>query len=231
MGSLEVLLVEDDETLREVLSLHLAAEGYRITTAASGREALTRCESATPDLVLLDVMLPELSGLAVCAELRRRYGGRLGVVMLTALGGEPDVVCGFDVGADDYVVKPVRPRELVARLRSLARRLGASLREVAPLTFGRLTVQTESREVSVDAAPVRLTATEWELFSCLVAEPRRVLSRAQLLEKVFDTTHRGYARNVDCHITRLRRKLEAGGLQDVVIETVHGAGYRFVPPC
>ncbi len=226
----DVLVVEDDPTLGDVLDMHLAAEGYRVRRAEDGEAALARCAEARPDVVLLDVMLPKLSGLDVCTELRARYGPQPGIVMLTALGSEADVVCGLDAGADDYVVKPIRPRELLARVRSLARRLGADV-GTAQLTYGPLVIDMAARAVSVSSRPVKLTTTELEIFADLAREPLRVCSRADLLQRVFDTNHAGYARNVDCHVTRLRRKLEAAGLTPAPIETVHGAGYRFVPPC
>jgi len=151
--------------------------------------------------------------------------------MLTALGSEADVVCGLDAGADDYVVKPIRPRELVARVRSLTRRMGVVSAAAQLIVFGTLRIDPQARNVLVKDTVVRLTATEWELLHCLAVESPRVLSRNDLLQRVFDTTHAGYARNVDCHVTRVRRKLEAAGLEHAPIETVHGAGYRFVPPC
>ncbi len=227
---MDIVLVEDDRTLAEVIAMQLTAEGYTVRSVDDGEAGLAACAASLPDLVLLDVMLPKKGGLEVCAELRRLYGPSPGVVMLTALGAEADVVCGLEAGADDYVVKPIRPRELVARVRSLSRRLGAP----APsrvLTFGAMTLDPASRRLTVAGEPVRLTATEWDLLQCLVTSAPNVLSRSDLLQRVFDTQHAGYARNVDCHVTRLRRKLEVAGLSPTPIETVHGAGYRFAPPC
>jgi DNA-binding response OmpR family regulator len=229
--ALDIVLVEDDATLAEVLAMHLGAEGFRVRMAQDGERALAECKEARPDLVLLDVMLPKKNGIEVCVELRKTYGALPGVVMLTALGGEGDVVCGLDAGADDYVVKPVRPRELLARVRSLARRIGAGVPAPDDLVFGPLRVDAKARTVEIAGRPVRLTATEWELLHCLASEPLRVRSRAELLLRVFDTSHAGYARNVDCHVTRLRRKLADSGLTPLPVETVHGVGYRFVPPC
>ncbi|NOU31472.1 MAG: response regulator transcription factor [Polyangiaceae bacterium] len=227
---MDIVLVEDDTTLSDVIAMHLRAEGFRVRAAADGEAALDACAAQRPDVVLLDVMLPKKTGLEVCAELRRLYGASPGVVMLTALGSEADVVCGLDAGADDYVVKPIRPRELLARVRSLGRRIGA-VGTTHDLAFGPLRVSPSARQVKVHEATVRLTATEWDLLFGLVSEPLRVFSRAELLSRVFDTTHAGYARNVDCHVTRVRRKLEGAGLAPAPIETVHGQGYRFVPPC
>jgi DNA-binding response OmpR family regulator len=228
---MDIVLVEDDRTLAEVIAMQLVAEGFSVRTAEDGEAGLARCAESLPDLVLLDVMLPKQSGLEVCVELRRRYGPLPGVVMLTALGSETDVVCGLEAGADDYVVKPIRPRELLARVRSLARRLGAAPTPSRVLVFGAMRIDSASRVLTIGGELVRLTATEWELLQCLVNATPNVLSRADLLRKVFDTSHAGYARNVDCHVTRLRRKLEGAGLSPAPIETVHGTGYRFVPPC
>ena len=229
--TMDIVLVEDDPVLAEVLAMHLADGGFTVRTAADGEAALARCAEARPDLVLLDVMLPKKSGIEVCVALRRAYGALPGVVMLTALGSEADVVCGLDAGADDYVVKPVRPRELLARVRSLGRRLSAVPSAARELVHGALRIDVEARTARVGEGALRLTATEWELLHCLAAQPQRVLTRAELLQRVFDTSHAGYARNVDCHVTRLRRKLEGAGLSPSPVETVHGAGYRFVPPC
>jgi DNA-binding response OmpR family regulator len=228
---MDIVLVEDDATLADVISMHLRADGFTVRTAGDGEAALRECAETRPDMVLLDVMLPKKTGLEVCAELRRTYGSLPGVVMLTALGSEADVVCGLDAGADDYVVKPIRPKELLARVRSLARRIGVSKSTAQARVFGALRIEPASRQVLVNGTVVRLTATEWDLFLGISAEPGRVYSRAELLSQVFDTSHAGYARNVDCHVTRLRRKLEAAGLRPAPIETVHGTGYRFVPPC
>ncbi len=229
--TLDIVLVEDDVGLAEVMTMHLVDSGFTVRTAADGEAALERCAEARPDLVLLDVMLPKKSGIEVCVELRRTYGPLPGVVMLTALGSEADVVCGLDAGADDYVVKPVRPRELLARVRSLARRLSATPSASVELVYGPLRINVERRTVHVHETLLRLTATEFEVFHCLATDPQRVFARAELLQRVFDTSHTGYARNVDCHITRLRRKLEGAGLSPSPLETMHGVGYRFVPPC
>ena len=227
---MDIVLAEDDATLADVLAMHLRAEGFDVRAASDGAAALALCEDALPDLVLLDVMLPKRTGLEVCSELRRAHGARPGVVMLTALGSEADVVCGLDAGADDYVVKPIRPKELLARIRSLLRRLTGP-NDAQAVVFGPLRLDRPARQAYVGDKALRLTATEWEILACLALEPKRVWPRAELLARVFDTTHAGYARNVDCHVARLRRKLEDAGLSEKPIETVHGVGYRFVPPC
>lgn len=230
---LAVLLVEDDVALRDVLTLHLAAQpGWSVRAVGDGDAALAACAEALPDVVVLDVMLPKRSGLEVCAALRALYHPSPGVVMVTARAEEVDVIVGFEVGADDYVIKPCRPREIVARIRALARRVQTPSTPpppaATPIARGALAIELEPRRATVAGTPVKLTPTEHALLVELAGTPDVVHSRAQLLERVFDTTHDGYARNVDCHVARLRRKLELAGLEPAPIETVVGVGYRFV---
>jgi DNA-binding response OmpR family regulator len=184
---------------------------------------------------VLDLMLPGRSGLEVCRELRARYTPTPGVVMITARGSEADMVTGLDAGADDYVVKPFAPRVLIARVAALFRRLGApaaSTRWRAGEGAGAgagdrdIEIDGDGRRATVGGVPLALTPTELALLAVLVAAPGRVFTRRELLERVFATHHDGYARNVDCHVTRLRRKLEAAGLSPAPIHGVRGAGYR-----
>jgi DNA-binding response OmpR family regulator len=227
VGDVEVLLVEDDATLRSVLSMHLETAGLAVHAVGDGDAALQACRELRPHILVLDVMLPGASGLEVAREIRDSYDPVPGIVMITALGGEDDVVRGLHSGADDYVVKPVRPRELIARIFSLARRLRPV--QEAERSFGRLRIWPVERRVEVDGEQLHLTPTELALLLELSSVPLRVFTRAELLSTVFDTDHPGYARNVDCHITRLRRKLEARDWTPAPVETVHGQGYRFVP--
>lgn len=230
-GALDVLLVEDDAPLREMLTFHLRREGWSIRAVDDGLIALAACAERPPDVVVLDVMLPGCDGIEVCRRLRRDASLRLGVLMLTARDAEIDVVLGFDVGADDYVVKPCRPRELVARIRALGRRVGRTPSDApagATLVRGALSIDSTRRLASVDGVPLKLTGTELALLTELALRPGEVLSRKTLLERVWDTSHQGYARNVDCHVTRVRRKLEAAGLDPAPITTVHREGYVFV---
>lgn len=231
---LGVLLVEDDHALREVLLIHLVAQPeWTVRAVADGELALAACRDALPDIVILDVMLPGRSGLEVCSALRQLYHPSPGVLMLTARAEEADVIVGFEVGADDYVIKPCRPREVVARVKALARRVRREVSHGSTATprgivRGLLTIDPESQRVMVRDQAVKLTPTELTLLVVLASEPDVVHSRAQLLERVFETGHAGYARNVDCHVARLRRKLDAAGLVPSPIETVHGTGYRFL---
>jgi DNA-binding response OmpR family regulator len=241
--SMDVLIVEDDPALGEVMAVHLAAEGWDLRRVADGEAALEACAERLPDLVVLDVMLPKRSGLEVCAALRALYHPSPGVVMVTARDTELDVILGFEVGADDYVLKPFRPRELVARARALNRRLGRATAAllagplVAPaklpvrtanvVAHGDLQIDGDARRATVGGQVLRLTPTEFELLLLLARTPDRAWSRKELLEQVFDSTHEGYSRNVDSHVMRLRKKIEMAGLRPAPIRTVQGTGYRF----
>ena len=230
---LDVLVVEDDATLREVLVRHLRADGFSVRSAADGTEAIAQCRELTPDIAVLDVSLPGVSGLDVCQHLRSGYTPSPGVLMVTARGAEIDVILGLEVGADDYVVKPCRPREVVARVRALARRVRPDFAGATPadvVELGALRIERAAMRVAVGGAEVKLTATEYALLVELTSRVDVVHTRTELLRKVWDSTHGGYARNVDCHMARLRKKLDAAGLQPSPIHTVHGAGYRFERP-
>jgi DNA-binding response OmpR family regulator len=219
-----ILLVEDDLALREVTEMHLQNAGYTVESVGDGEAALAAAEASRPDIVVLDLMLPKLPGLDVCRELRARYNPSPGVVMVTARGSEADMVVGLDAGADDYVVKPFAPPILLARIAALCRRLGA--RKTETLGWNDIRLDMKTRKAVVRGKHLTLTPTELSLLARLCAEPGVVLSRKQLLEDVFGTNNEGYARNVDCHVTRLRRKLEGAGLTPAPIHAVHGAGYR-----
>jgi phosphate regulon transcriptional regulator PhoB len=221
-----VLVVEDERDIRDLILLHLAREGFRCRTAATGTEALQAARSALPDLVVLDLMLPELGGLEVCRRLRSDpASAALPIIMLTAKADEVDRVVGLEMGADDYIVKPFSPKELVARVRAVLRR---SRRAEAPraLKAGGLSLDPGRHEVTLDGASVALTPKEFELLQALMEAGGRVLSREHLLDRVW-----GYARadeiesrTVDVHVRRLRAKLGAEGRRIVTVKTV---GYRF----
>lgn len=224
---LDIMIVEDDAVLREVLSLHLGASGYSVRTATSGDEALAQCARAVPDVVVLDLSLPGKSGLDVCTELRASYKPTPGVVIVTARASEADVMLGFDSGADDYVIKPCRPREVVARVAALVRRLRPESGEREIVHCGDLVIDLGAMRAMVKAHPLELTPTEFAVLVTLAKNPGVVHSRKELLESIWQSSHEGYARNVDCHVARLRRKLEAANLGKAPIETVHGTGYRW----
>lgn len=223
---LRVMVVEDDAVLCELLALHLSGEGYDVKTVGDGVAALALARSERFDVVVLDLMLPGKSGIEVCTELRAMSYGA-GVVMVTARGSEADVVLGLDSGADDYVVKPVRPREIIARVRAIARRVPRTEGAASVIALGALQIDVAARRVAVGGAEVVVTTKEFDLLHLLAANVERVFTRVDILERIWETKHAGYIRNVDSHMMRLRRKLDAAGFDSSCIETVHGTGYRF----
>lgn len=226
----EVLVVEDEPTLASAVAARLEAEGFAVRVAGDGRSALEAAAASPPDLVVLDLMLPEVDGLEVCRRLQAERP--VPVLMLTARGEEADRVIGLGVGADDYLTKPFGMRELVARVRALLRRLERA-RELAAaegadddaLRLGALVVDRATRRVSRDGAEVHLTPTEFDLLVCLGERPGRVLTREQLLARVWDWSEASGTRAVDSQVKTLRRKLGAD-----VVRTVHGVGYALEPP-
>lgn len=222
-----ILLVEDEQDLQELLAYNLSREGYGVTTASTGEEALKQARARRPDLILLDLMLPGMDGLEVCRALRSRdTTADVPVIMLTAKGEERDIVRGLELGADDYVTKPFSPRILLARIAAVLRRkLGERESEASQaIEVGDVTVDLERHQVNTPEGPVELTATEFKLLTLLTRRPGRVYTRQQIIEAI----HGGYAavtdRSVDVQVVSLRRKL---GQQGHNIETVRGVGYRY----
>jgi DNA-binding response OmpR family regulator len=220
-----ILVVDDEPMVREVVARYLERDGFRVESAADGAEALDLLSQRTLDLVLLDVMLPAVGGLDVLGQLRQRSD--IPVILLTARSEEPDRVLGLELGADDYVVKPFSPRELVARVRTVLRR--TIPRPAAErMDFGNLVVDPGQREVTVDGAPVELTAREFDLLAFLAATPKRVYTRAQLLEQVWDSSPEWQdPATVTVHIRRIRQKIEDQPDQPRHLVTVWGVGYKF----
>ena len=230
-----ILVVDDEETLVELVRSYLEREQYEVLTAADGRVALELARSAQPDLVVLDVMLPGLDGIEVCRQLRQFSDAY--VIMLTARTEEIDKILGLTVGADDYLTKPFSPRELVARVKALLRRPRQTAdtshvsgeRTVdlpAPLHWDELTIDEAQHEVTLHGQSVELTAREFALLLALAQHPGRVFTRAQLLERVWGDAY--YDEHVvDVHVGNLRKKLEADLAHPQYIETVRGVGYRF----
>jgi two-component system, OmpR family, response regulator MtrA len=220
-----VLLVEDDPGAREGLELALRRLGYVVRAAETGEAALRDFPDAAADVVVLDVMLPGLDGFEVCRRLRR--GGDIPVIMLTARGDDLDIVGGLEAGADDYVVKPVEPRVLDARIRAVIRR---TARPDSPAeTYGELMIDRSSLIVRRRGQEVSLTPTELRLLLVLSGSPRQVFSRDQLLDLVWEHDYLGDSRLVDACVQRLRAKIEADTSQPRYIQTVRGFGYRFGP--
>jgi DNA-binding response OmpR family regulator len=219
------LVVEDDADIVELVTHYLEREGFAVESLGDGRTALERLLTSPCDLLILDVQLPGLDGLALCAEIRRDKRTRMvPIVMLTARGDEVDRVLGLEMGADDYVVKPFSPRELVARIRAVLRRTRPAP-GTAPITVGRLSIDPAAHIVTVGDAPVSLTRREFDLLRALVEARGRVLSREYLLDHVWGYTaaEEIESRTVDVHVRRLRQKLGAEGQR---IGTVTGVGYR-----
>lgn len=219
-----ILVVEDDTSLAELLRYNLAKEGFDVRVVGDGDDAVIAVEEDDPALVVLDWMLPSLSGIEVCRQLRRRPESRsLPIIMLTARGEEADRIRGLDSGADDYVVKPFSPNELLARVRALMRRAHPERMEDA-LTYNDLTMDLEQHRVYRGDDQVRLGPTEFRLLRVFLERPGRVYSREQLLDKVWGRDIYVESRTVDVHIRRLRKALNAGGQVDL-IRTVRSAGY------
>lgn len=222
-----ILIVDDERAIRELLRYNLEREGYTVLTAQDGEEALKRIFATRPDLVLLDLLLPGLNGLEVLREVRAEPSTcDLPILLLTARGAEMDKLLGFEHGADDYITKPFSPREVIARVEAVLRRVGAA-REPAALTLGPLRLDHSRREARIDGAEMTLTPREYELLYFLARHPGRVFSRDELLIKVWGYDFHGETRTVDVHVRRLRAKL---GSAARLIATVTGAGYKFVAP-
>ncbi|MBT6441687.1 MAG: phosphate regulon transcriptional regulator PhoB [Alphaproteobacteria bacterium] len=223
-----VLVVEDEPALLTLLRYNLEHEGFEVGEAVDGEDALLMIEERIPDLVLLDWMLPTLSGMEVCRQIRRNTeAGNLPVIMLTARGEESDRVRGLDCGADDYVVKPFSPNELMARIRAVLRRLRPAL-SANVLEFGDLVMDLAAHRVSRADGAIHLGPTEFRLLKHLLEHPRRVFSREQLLDAVWGPDVFLETRTVDVHVRRLRQALNKGGGADL-IRTVRAAGYALDP--
>lgn len=219
-----ILIVEDEAPQAELLSYNLEREGYRTRVASDGDEALAVTAEESPDLVVLDWMLPEISGIEVCRQLRRRVDSKhLPIIMLTARGEETDRVRGLDSGADDYMVKPYSPGEMIARIRALLRRSRPGFSDET-LEYGGIAMDLAAHKVTFDGKPVRLGPTEYRLLLTLIERPGRVFSRERLLDLAWGREIYVEQRTVDVHIRRLRKALSDAGGNDL-IRTVRGAGY------
>jgi DNA-binding response OmpR family regulator len=222
-----VLVVEDEPKILEVVRDYLVDAGFSVATAADGPSALDRARAVGPDLVVLDLGLPGLDGIDVARELHRR--SPVPIIMLTARSDEVDRVLGLELGADDYLVKPFSPRELVARVRAVLRRSGAATSGDAdrPLHVGDVTVDPGRRTVTVAGRGVDLTATEFDLVAHMARQPGRVFTRSQLLDVIHGIAVESYDRAIDAHVKNIRRKLEPDPHRPQHLLTVHGVGYRF----
>jgi len=220
-----VLIVEDERKLRELVRSYLERAGFTVLSTGSGAEALTLAAAASPDLVILDLGLPDVSGETVARELRA--AGPTPILMLTAKSTEEDRIRGLEIGADDYVTKPFSPRELVLRVQAVLRRSGPlAAPGVASYGDGELIIDEPQRQVTVRGAVAGLTPTEWGVLMALATVPGRVYSRFELINRVRGYEFEGYERSVDSHVKNLRRKIEEDPGNPVMIQTVLGGGYR-----
>lgn len=226
-----ILLVEDEESFVDALTVGLSLEGFRVEVARDGLEALSRFEAIQPDLILLDVMLPKMSGLDVCRELRKKT--RVPIIMVTAKGAEIDTVVGLEVGADDYITKPYRLRELVARMNAVLRRFAPDLvthdevLEPMSINIGDVTLDPEQHVVLVRSAEVPMPLKEFELLHVLMANAGRVIPREVLIDRVWGSDYVGDTKTLDVHVKRLRSKIEEDPSAPTRIVTIRGLGYKF----
>ncbi len=219
-----ILLVEDDDTLRKTLAYNLSKD-YKVVQTGDGEQALALAREKTPDLIVLDVMLPSIDGLTVCRIIRNESD--VPIIMLTARGGEVDRIVGFEIGADDYIVKPFSLGEFLARVRAMLRRTPAARAVVDRLEAGDLTLDLIARRVTQDGAELRMTHKEFDLLAMLMRNQGAVLSRDLLLERVWGYDYGGKTKTVDVHVRWLREKIEADPSNPQRIVTVRGVGYRF----
>ena len=223
-----ILIIEDDRDIVELVRYNLANEGFQVSAAYDGGTGLNTLKKTPPDLLLLDLMLPKLSGLDICREIRRDDSlNRLPILMLTARGDEADRVVGLEMGADDYVTKPFSPRELVARVKALLRRAEPPVDSPRVIEVGKLAIDPASYRVSHSGKPVPLSTLEFRLLYYLASRPNRVFTRDQLLDAVWGTDRFVTPRSVDVYVRRLREKIEADPENPSHLKTVRGAGYLF----
>jgi two-component system alkaline phosphatase synthesis response regulator PhoP len=224
----KILVIEDDRDIVELVRYNLEKEGFQVMASGDGSTGLAQLRKSPPDLLVLDLMLPKLPGLEVCKEVRRDAGlNRLPILMLTARGEEADRVVGLELGADDYVTKPFSPRELVARVKALFRRVEPAGAAEKPIEIGPLRIDPAAYRVTRAGKPVPLSTLEFRLLYFLAARPNKVFSRDQLLDAVWGTERFVTPRSVDVYVRRLREKIEADPQHPAHVKTVRGAGYLF----
>lgn len=223
----KILIVEDEDSVLDPLELLLGKEGFSIETARNGREGLDKFWKVSPDLVLLDIMLPEVSGTEVCRQIRAK--SNVPIIMLTAKDTEVDRVVGLELGADDYIVKPYSKAELVARIKAVLRRgVGEhSTGDAGVITAGPVTIDVDRHAVSIAGEIVSLPLKEFELLEFLVRNSGRVLTRTQLIDRVWGSDYFGDTKTLDVHVKRLRGKIESDPANPVYIQTIRGLGYKF----
>ena len=223
----KILVVEDEESVLDPLELLLTKEGFSIITARDGKEALEKFAQTSPDLILLDLMLPEISGTEVCRQIRIKSS--VPIIMLTAKDTEVDKVVGLELGADDYIVKPYSKAELVARIKAVLRRNNADafVNQGGSISAGPVVIDVERHQVSINGENISLPLKEFELLEFLVRNSGRVLTRTQLIDRVWGSDYFGDTKTLDVHVKRLRAKIEKDPANPVYIQTIRGLGYKF----
>ncbi len=221
----KILVIEDEKKISDIVRAYLEKEGYRVSVAETGKAALKSLKES-PDLVILDLMLPDMQGEELCSIIRQ--GSDVPVIMLTAKSGEEDRVKGLGIGADDYVIKPFSPRELVARVKAHLRRAVSAHRKIYSYNNGSLKIDIENHEAFREGTPIILTPTEFRILVSLTENPGRVLSRDQLVNIVLGYDFEGYDRTIDAHVKNLRHKVEKNSKAPDFIQTVYAMGYKFI---
>ena len=224
---MKVLIIDDEEKIRKVIKMYFCKEGYEVVEASNGYEALDKIACASFDLAILDIMMPGADGFTVCKEIREKSS--LPIIMLTAREAESDRVLGLELGADDYVVKPFSPRELVARAKAVLRRTGGAGTKGSDkaIVYQDIEINSETREAKVLGQPLKLTVKEFNLLWLMAGNPGRAFTRDELLERIWGYDYYGDTRTVDTHINRLREKLSVIPGCPSIIKTVWGVGYKF----
>ncbi|WP_072580563.1 response regulator transcription factor [Bacillus weihaiensis] len=224
---MKVLIVDDEENIIDVCTRYLELEGYEVLSALNGNDALTQYRMHSPDLIILDIMMPHMDGWQVAEEVRKQHDTP--IIMLTALGQEKDRIYGLTIGADDYVTKPFSPRELLLRVKNVLRRMKSSVEEEKGSIFrqGDLYIDKQKRLVTVNDIPIDMTVKEFDLLALLAFHPLQVFSKSQLLETLWGYEYLGDANTINVHIRRLREKIEKDPSQPQWIKTIWGIGYKF----
>jgi len=226
MAEAKILVVDDEKNIVELIKFHLKKESYRIVEAYKGKDAIDLFRKEKPDLIILDLMLPDMGGFEVCKAIRKE--SKVPIIMLTAKGEEVDKILGFELGADDYITKPFSPRELLARIRAILKRFRMTPGDISEISMGPFRINTVTREIYKGDKLIELKPKEFELLKLFITNPSRVFSRQYLLEQIWGYDYLGDTRTVDVHIRRLRQKIEDDADNPIFIRTVHGVGYKFV---
>lgn len=226
MSEAKILIVDDEKNIVELIKFHLKKESYRILEAYKGRDAIEVYRKEKPDLIILDLMLPDMGGFEVCKSIRKE--SKVPIIMLTAKGEEVDKILGFELGADDYITKPFSPRELLARIKAILKRSRMNPNEANEISIGPFKINATTREIYKEENLLELKPKEFDLLKLFLTNPGRVFSRQYLLEQIWGYDYLGDTRTVDVHIRRLRQKVEDNPDSPLYIRTVHGVGYKFV---